>query len=87
MPISGDQCLDKNDLDYGLPMDTCCVGGAGPSPTEVTTISQPGAKTGPVPNELVINGGKTEGWGQSKGKSPAQSSDVRGAYTTGYDGP
>lgn len=39
MPISGDQCLDKNDPDYGLPLDTCCVGGAGPSPTEVTTIS------------------------------------------------
>jgi hypothetical protein len=39
MPISGDQCMDKNDPDYGLPMDTCCVGDGGPSPTEVTNIS------------------------------------------------
>ena len=86
MPISGDQQLDKNQRRFSLPLDSC-VGDAGPSPTEVTTISQPGGKIGPVPNELRINGGKTEFWGQSKGKSPAQSDDVRGAYTTGYDGP
>ena len=40
MPISGDTCLDSNDPDYSLPMDSC-VGNAGPSPTEVTSISGP----------------------------------------------
>jgi hypothetical protein len=40
MPISGDQCMDKNDRDYGLPMDSI-VGNAGPEPTEVTKISGP----------------------------------------------
>ena len=39
MPISGDQCMDKNDPDYGLPMDSCVGGSAGPEPTEVTKIS------------------------------------------------
>lgn len=86
MPISGDQQLDHNQCRFSLPLDSC-VGDDGPEPTQVTTISQPGAKSSPVPNELVINGGKTEFWGGSSGKSPAQSSDVRGSYTTGYDGP
>lgn len=40
MPISGDQCMDKNDPDYGLPMDSC-VGNSGPEPTAVTSISGP----------------------------------------------
>jgi len=45
MPISGDQCMDKNDPDYSLPMDSV-VGSGGPEPTEVTTISgATGAKT------------------------------------------
>lgn len=86
MPISGDQQLDANQCRYSLPLDSC-VGDGGPSPTEVTTISKPAPRSDSVPNELAINGGKTEGWGQSKGKSPAQSPDVRGSYTTGYDGP
>lgn len=86
MPISGDQQLDPNKCRFSLPLDSC-VGDGGPTPEQVTTISQPGAKPTRVPNELVINGGRTEGWGGSAGKSPAQSADVRGAYTTGYDGP
>lgn len=53
MPISGDQCMDKNDPDYGLPMDSC-VGCNGPEPTDVTKISGPakvpyqGAGSAPV---------------------------------------
>ena len=43
MPISGDQQLDPNKPRYGLPLDSC-VGDAGPSPTEVTTISKAGSK-------------------------------------------
>ena len=46
MPISGDQILDRNDPDFGLPADTCCVGDGGPTPEQVTNISGPtGAKT------------------------------------------
>jgi hypothetical protein len=40
MPISGDQCMDKNDPDYSLPLDSC-VGNAGPTPDEVMNISGP----------------------------------------------
>ena len=45
MPISGDNYQDKNARRFSLPMDSC-VGDAGPSPTEVTTIS----KSGPSPS-------------------------------------
>ena len=87
MPISGDQQLDPNACRFSLPTDSC-VGDDGPSPEEVTLISQPGVKTAPVPNELQISGGKTEGWGGPSGKSPSQSTDVRGSYSSGgYDGP
>lgn len=40
MPISGDQCHDSNDPDYGLPMDSC-VGCDGPTPDQVRDISGP----------------------------------------------
>ena len=39
MPINADVNLDPNTCGYGLPTDVC-VGDAGPSPTEVTTISK-----------------------------------------------
>ena len=40
MPISGDQNLNKDDPDYGLPLDTQCVGLGGPSPMEAAVISK-----------------------------------------------
>ena len=43
MPISADIQMDPNKCGYGLPLDSC-VGDAGPSPTEVTTISKSGPK-------------------------------------------
>lgn len=49
MPISGDQQLDPNQCRYGLPLDSC-VGDAGPSPTEVTTISKSGPKASGAPS-------------------------------------
>lgn len=76
MPINADIQMDPNQCGYSLPVDSC-VGDAGPSPTEVTTISQPGGKSGSVPNELRINGGTTEGWGKSAGKAGAQGGPIR----------
>ena len=62
MPIDPSQQHDPNQCGFGLPMD-CCVGDAGPSPTEVTTISKsagksPAQKAG---SGLKIAGGKLPG--------------------------
>lgn len=47
MPINADIQMDPNQCGYGLPVD-CCVGDAGPSPTEVTNISKSGSKPSPA---------------------------------------
>jgi hypothetical protein len=41
MPISGDQCMDMNDPDYSLPMDSIVGGNAGPTPDQARDISGP----------------------------------------------
>ena len=78
MPIDPSVNLDANTRRYSLPTDTC-VGDAGPSPTQVTTISKSGGRKpsgGGYPGSggNPYAGGKstTPGW-----KNP----------TTGYDGP
>lgn len=45
MPIDGNQNLDKNDPDYGLPLDTQCVGLGGPTPQEAAVISKSAGKS------------------------------------------
>ena len=61
MPISGEQNLDKNDPDYGLPLDTCCVGMGGPSPMEAAVISRSGGRglAQAAASGLRIQGGPT----------------------------
>ena len=52
MAIEGNQILDPNNLDCGLPVDTCCVGMGGPTPMEAALISKQVAKS------AVQTGGK-----------------------------
>ena len=87
MPIDGTQNLDKNSTKYGLPIDTCCVGGGGPTPMEAATISKSAATPSVPPNPFVLKGGTTRGWGASVGKSPAQSSNPDSTVPVGYNGP
>ena len=58
MPISGNQNLNKDDPDYGLPLDTQCVGLGGPTPMEAAVISKSqgksGAQGGKVP--MIVSG-------------------------------
>ena len=52
MPIDGKQDLDPNSLDYGLPLDTCCVG----SPDPDIHRAYAGGPVGKSPVQIV--GGK-----------------------------
>ena len=63
MPINADIQNDPNQCGYGLPVD-CCVGDAGPSPTEVTQISKPGAKPSGA-GRLAPSGGNPYAGGKS----------------------
>ena len=61
MPINGNQVLDANDPDCGLPVDTCCVGMSGPEPTEVTTISKMTSSPATSTNVQAHNTGYYDG--------------------------
>jgi hypothetical protein len=40
MAFSGNQILDPNSLEYGLPTDTCCVGEDDPSVARALNVSK-----------------------------------------------
>lgn len=74
MPISPDQYADANARRYSLPMDSC-VGDDGPSPTEVTTISQSASKPSAA-SMAAPSGGDPYAGGKSSGKAGAQGGSI-----------
>jgi hypothetical protein len=65
MALNGNQVLDPNNLDCGLPTDTCCVGMGGATPEEVATISKSVSSPATSKNVQDHNTGYYNGPGDS----------------------